>query len=362
MKKEQELERKQDILNYLKQLYENNTPEFIYYKTRFHSLGTRRAFSPRTRAASPATNRPTMKASLQTILTLAACLAAVSLAPAEDAKTYKITLHRPPTVGTKTRDVFQVKTARAQRLTSDGKVLKETKEELQAELAGVTEPLEVSPHGKIQKVKFTVEKFSVQMDAGAAQEALQAGAVISGALDEKGKPSFTANAGEISPEALKVLMIVFELTPDRPNDPNDDVVFATNQPRTVGSEWEVNKAEMIKSMPADIPFKLTENQISGRVKFPSVKQTAGQDECAVQAEVTMKPTEMTGMPPGFQLAGINLVIGVNGLIPVDEKTVMPFGKASFRMNINGHMDTPNGKVVMEMSESRDKEYKSQLVK
>jgi superfamily II DNA or RNA helicase len=27
---------KQDVLNYLKQLYENNTPEFIYYKTLFH--------------------------------------------------------------------------------------------------------------------------------------------------------------------------------------------------------------------------------------------------------------------------------------------------------------------------------------
>src|SRR5204862_207415 len=27
---------KDDVLNYLKQLYENNTPEFIYYKTLFH--------------------------------------------------------------------------------------------------------------------------------------------------------------------------------------------------------------------------------------------------------------------------------------------------------------------------------------
>jgi len=31
---------KQDVLNYLKQLYENNTPEFIYYKTLFHIFET----------------------------------------------------------------------------------------------------------------------------------------------------------------------------------------------------------------------------------------------------------------------------------------------------------------------------------
>ena len=30
---------KQDVLNYLKQLYENNTPEFIYYKTLYHIFG-----------------------------------------------------------------------------------------------------------------------------------------------------------------------------------------------------------------------------------------------------------------------------------------------------------------------------------
>ena len=303
-----------------------------------------------------------MKVALPIILTLAACFAAVSMAPAEDAQTYKITLHRPPIVGVKTRDVFQVKTARSQRLSSDGKVLKETKEAWQAELSGITEALEVSPHGKIQKVKFTVEKFSMQVDAGAAEVPLQPGTVVSGSLDEKGKPIFTSNLGAIPPAAAKVLTIVLELKQDRPNDSNDDIVFGTRQPRTVGSEWEINKAEMLSSVPSDMPFKIAENQISGRVKFPSVQQTADQKECVVQAEVTIKPTEMTGLPPGFKLAGIELVIGLNGLIPVDEKVVTPFSKATFLMKMSGTLDTPNGPVVMEMTETRDKEYKSQLVK
>ena len=328
-----------------------------------HEAAHRRAgnfSSPRRGCA--ATSLGMMKTALLPLLTLAACLAAFSPARAQDAKAYKITLHRPPVVGVKTHDVFQVKTERSQRISTGPKVLREMKEVLKADLAGVTEPLEVSPHGKIQKIKFTVEKFSVQVDAGAAVEALQPGSVVSGAIDEKGKPSFSSSAGVIPPAAAKVLAIVFELIPDRPNDTNDDTVFATTQPRAVGSEWEVNKAEMIKSMPADVPFKLAEAQITGRVKFPSVKQTGGQDECVVQADVTMKPTEMTGLPPGFKIGGIDLVVGVNGRIPVDQKAVTPFSQASFRMKVTGQMDSPNGKVDMEMSESRDKEYQSELVK
>lgn len=303
-----------------------------------------------------------MKAALPILLSIAAWLAAVSAAPAEDVKAYKITLHRPPVVGVRTRDVFQVKTARAQRLSSDGKVLKETKENLQADLAGVSEPLAVSPQGKLQKVQFTVEKFSVQVDAGAAEEPVKAGTVISGALNEKGKPSFTSSAGEISPAALKVLLIAYELRTDRSNDLNDDIIFGTTQPRTVGSTWDLNKAELLKSMPEDLKFKLTADAISGRVKFPSVTQTAGQDECLVQTDITMKPTEMQGLPPGFKIAEMELIVGMSGMVPVHEKAVIPFNKASFLMKMSGSMDTPSGPIVMEMTESRDKESKSQLVK
>lgn len=303
-----------------------------------------------------------MKDSLLSLLTLAACLAALSPARAQDAKAYKITLHRPPVVGAKTRDVFQVKTERSQRINSGPKVLREVKETLQADFAGVTDPVEVSPNGKMQKVRFTVEKFSTQVNAGAAEEPLKAGTVVTGALDEKGKPAFSSSAGPIPPAAARVLAIVFELLPDRPNDSNDDIVFGTTQPRAVGSEWDVNKAELIKSMPPDVPFKLTEAQITGRMKFPSVKQAGGADECVVQGEVTMKPTEMAGLPPGFKVGGIDVVVSMNGRIPVNPKAVTPFSQATFRMKVSGQMDSPNGKVEMEMSESRDKQYRSELVK
>src|SRR6185503_18650009 len=112
--------------------------------------------------------------------------AAAMLVPcsgAEDAKAYKITLHRPAQVGDITHEHIKLQTNRSMRMTGgdkplEGKLLDEKKEERKAELSGVREALEVSPHGKVLKLKFTVEKFSVQTGTEAAQEPFKAGTIL----------------------------------------------------------------------------------------------------------------------------------------------------------------------------------------
>ncbi len=41
---------KVEVLDYLKQLYDNNSPEFIYYKTLFHIFDSSRVASDKTDA------------------------------------------------------------------------------------------------------------------------------------------------------------------------------------------------------------------------------------------------------------------------------------------------------------------------
>ncbi len=299
-----------------------------------------------------------MRLSLPALLSVAALLSASPCSDAEDARACNIRLHRPRKIGARTHENFKMTVENSQRLSSDGRVVKETKEKIEADLSGLNETVEVSPHGKVQKLKFTVGKSSVRVNSVPVPDAFNAGAVISGMLDGKGKPTFSCTDGELAPTAIKILSILFELTPDRPNDTNDDIAFGTNQPRTVGSEWEINKAETLKSMPPDVPFKLTENQISGRVKFPSVKLIAGKEHYLVQAEVTLKPTAMTGLPPNFKLASLKLTAGMENVVPVDENAVIPSGKASLWKDITGDLDTPKGKLLMEIIERREKEEQS----
>ena len=295
------------------------------------------------------------------ILFTIALVASESLCHAEGVKTYKLKLERPEVVGNKSRVHVITQFGKSQKMTSGDTVLKENKEELKAEASGVLEILAVSPRGKVQQFKLTLKKFSVQQDAAAPVEPFEAGETIAGALDESGKASFTYDSGPIPAAALKALNELFPLRPDRPNAVADDVVFATEQPRAVGTEWEINKAAALKSAP-ELPFKLTEDEISGKVKFPAVKQIDGKEHCLIEAEIRMKPTQIKGMPPGFQIEKSEMVIRIESPVPVDEKVTTGEDKMTTRGEFLGTGDTPNGKVRVEFNMWQRRERESENVK
>ena len=283
-------------------------------------------------------------------------------AAADEAKSFTLKVSRPPHPGDKSLEHFKMTSEEARKVIMDGKKLKGEAEDVRGEATGILEVLEVSPHGHAQKIKFTVEKFKCQKDVEAEAEPFKAGTVIAGNLGGDGKETFTVDGGEIDATAAKVLKAVLELTKDSETDVTDDIIFRTSQPHAAGSEWEMDKAAIIKSFSKDMPFKLAEKEVSATVKFAAVKMIEG-TECAVlRPQAIMKPTVFKGMPEGFKARTAHFKLGGEVTIPLDEKLISPSEKSTLDMSLNGTFDSPNGMVEMEVFSRMERERESKPVK
>ena len=298
-----------------------------------------------------------MKYSLPAFLAVSiALIATAPLARADEAKSYLIKLNRPVTVGDKSHETFKYEAAKQQRVSSGEKVVSDKKEVLKAEVAGVGEVLALTPHGRIQKFTFKLEKFVVQTDEGAPQEPFKAGAIISGELNELGKAVYTSDGGEITKSARTVIEKLLELKPDKKIESDDDKIFGTLAPRAVGTEWKVIPADALATMPEDMPFKVAEKDLTGVVKFPAVKQVRGKDHGVFQAVITIQPKEMD--LKGLKLNSMVIRAVMEKDVPLDPKAIVPFSKTVFSSTMDADGNTPNGPVHLEMTASETKTNES----
>lgn len=243
-----------------------------------------------------------MKYHFAPLLSAAIVLASVSPVLADGGKSYTLKLHHDAVKGEKSKDHYKIQQSTTQKVLVGGKVAKEETEEIETETSGTRETLAVSPHNKPTEIKFTVDKFLLKTNDESGSK-LKAGAVIIAKLGDAKKPTFTVDGEEPEADVAKALALIFELSPDREKEVDDDVVFDTKKPHEVGSTWNANIAEMIASMPEDMPFTLNKDSAKGTVKFPEVT-TEGGVECAkVEIEAIMKPKGMKGMPPELKQIG-----------------------------------------------------------
>ena len=119
---------------------------------------------------------------------------------------------------------------------------------------------------------------------------------------------------------------------------------------------------MIKSLPEDMPFKLTEKDVSGKVSFPSVTMIDGKEYCLIRAVVKLNPREMKAMPATFKSTKAVMTVSMEKLSPVEEKLSTPSEKQIFEMVLNGTIDSPDGgKVLMESFTREERQRESKPV-
>jgi hypothetical protein len=302
-----------------------------------------------------------MKSPLR-VLIYASGLILACPALADEAKSYVLKLQRDPHAGEKSHESVKVTSEESVEATLGGRKLKSDAEEIRGELSGILEVIEVSPHGKVQKIQFTVEQFTCQKDVDAEEEPFEKGAVITGKLGGDGKEVYTVDGKQVGATAAKVLKAAFELSKDRENDVTDDVIFRTAQPRSPGTEWEMDKEALIKSLPDDVPFKLAVKEVTATVKFDSIKKVDGAECALLRPTATMKPSKITGLPPGFKSNVSSLTISGEMLVPLDEKLIIPSGKTIVEMKLDGTVDSPNGQAEMKIYNRTEKVNASKPVK
>lgn len=147
-----------------------------------------------------------MKPHLLSISLCAAALVIPFSASAQEAKKYQLKLDRPDKAGDKSREELSATLEKSQRITQKGKVLKEDVSDTKVSLTGTLEILEVSDKGKIRKLTFKVEKFTVQEEDQTEEQPLKEGTVITGtAVAGKEKNKFEVDGKDVEEKTAEVL-------------------------------------------------------------------------------------------------------------------------------------------------------------
>ncbi|HWB06764.1 MAG TPA: hypothetical protein VG796_27315 [Verrucomicrobiales bacterium] len=283
-------------------------------------------------------------------------------ATAEEAKTYTLKLHRPPSAGDKSHEHFKISSEQSRKVSLGKQKLDENAEDFRGDFSGILEVLEVSPHGKPLKLQFTVETFKCQNGVDAETEPFKAGTVITAKVGKDDKAEFSIPNGKIEETAEKVLKGVMEMSKDRENDTTDDIVFGTDKPRAAGSEWPLDNKAMAKSIPPDFPFKVTESELSGTVKLAGMKSVDGVEHGILQSKIDMKPSSLNGLPPAFKISSVSVKVTTEKLVPLDEKRISPSDNMKMEMQLTGTVDSPNGKATIEVFSRVEKQSESKPVK
>jgi hypothetical protein len=306
--------------------------------------------------------RPRMRTNPLLLSVCAAALIVPFSASAQDGKKYQLKLDRPDKAGDKSQEVFSATLEKSQRITQGDTTLKEEVSDVKMELSGEQEVLEVSAQGKVKKLSFKVEKFTLKEEENPVQEPFKPGTVITGTGGEDGKEKFEADGKEIKGRAAEALSEVLSMNGARKKQIDEDAAFGTKEPRAVGSEWDVDAKAFLESMPDDMPLVLKPESVRGKAKFPAVKTINGVECCQFQMSVTMKPESIKGMPPGFKLETVNIKVGGEQMVPVDGALQVPAEKMDQQMEFSGSIPSPAGAVKIAVFNRTVKERTSKPVK
>jgi hypothetical protein len=268
-------------------------------------------------------------------------------------KSYLIPLEREDKVGDKVAWKITGATSQKQIVHVNGERMQEEKVDITGSLEGTFETMAVSEKGNIMKYRILVDKLTMKEGAGEEQTILKDGAEL--IAEQKGEKAVYLVGGEDADETvIKLLEVMIDLS-DIESQVSDDVAFGTDEPHKVGEEWDVRPAEIMKSMPKDMPFKIDEKGISGTMKFLAVKEHQGQQCAEVTSTINIKPGKMKDLPVELKLSKNNIKVQLTGTLPLDKTQPPVVQKESLQMDIQGSAEGPGGEMTMQISHSQSRE-------
>jgi len=237
----------------------------------------------------------------------------------------------------------------------DDKVVQEKTEKISGKLSGVLEVVETNARKKTTKFKFVVDKMTLQKDDEAESTPLAAGTEILVQRGKDGKIGGLVMGKEVDEDIVKLLDLFFELPKDKEPAIHTDEAFGTDQPHKPGSEWALDIAKVIKSMPEDMPFEVDVDGSSGKMAFPEVKTVDGTECSSVQAKMLLKVKAMKDMAPGMKITKAAVDLSMKGLLPTDPALPDFGGTMKMDFNFVGTMATPDGNsAVFKVKAAREK--------
>ncbi|MHC5113569.1 MAG: hypothetical protein ACYTGP_03975 [Planctomycetota bacterium] len=252
--------------------------------------------------------------------------------PAETAATeYRIRLHRPMEVG----QVMHVRGFGMQEQFTTAEMPNGTQptqgSRLHVDFEAEGKVLAVDAKGRPSRVSYQVLKCEMRRD-GSPQVIAEPGTTIV-ASEEAGatnKTIFEIDGRRVDSDAHAALTIVAALDNE---SMTQDEVLGTDQPRTVGESWDVNRAKMAELFRQQSKSPVAPENVSGTTTLTGVTTQDGYPCLVVHSNITTENAVpgIDDIPAGFEIEKGSMTMSIQQTLPED--TNLPSLSDSARMDL-----------------------------
>ncbi|MFM7182364.1 MAG: hypothetical protein ACKO2G_12990 [Verrucomicrobiales bacterium] len=271
-----------------------------------------------------------------------------------------IPVDRPSKVGDKLKMAIEGEALSNMKVTAGEQEVQNDKEEWKAQME-VTQTVEkVNASGDASELTIEIHKSSLTKD-GKTGELLPAGTVVKTVAKVAGeKEGFTVDGKAVDESTSEVLGMLIDVSADEKDKGDENKAFGVDQPRKPGEEWEVNAAELLATMPPEMPFMLDPATVKGKMKFVELTGEGENTSALLQGEVQFGMKGMKGLPPNASFDGSTFKIALDGLFPLAKEKPSTREGMSMILTLRGKIAAGEGQI-MQMNGDTTMVRKSRLL-
>lgn len=268
-----------------------------------------------------------------------------SLLPAEEG--FVIPVDRPLKAGDKIKMSIEGQSVSKMKVTAGGEVVQSEDSEWEATLEATQTVEKVDSKGDATELTIEIHKSALTKE-GKTADLLPDGTIVKAVAKGVGeKDQFTVNGEDVEEATRDVLDILFDLSLDEKAKGDENKAFGVDQPRKPGEEWEINAAELLATLPPEMPFILDPAATKGKMKFVELTGEGDTRTALLQGEIELGMKSMQGMPPGAKFEGSSLKIALDGLFPLAKDKPATREGMSMIMVLKANIPTPDGNAAMD---------------
>ncbi len=264
---------------------------------------------------------------------------------------HRIGLFRPSFVGERARVKRTVTDLTTERVSQNGKQVKNVTLRRHVLLEGVAETLSINGARVPVRTRYVVERFEAGTPEG-MRPVVAPGTVLTIQRGDEKQQSVTSDKGALTAEQIAAVNLAVSLRIGRDNDQR---IFAGKEPRSVGESWPINSELGRASMEEEGVGKL--RSLGGNSTLVAERDVDGIPCLEVMSRMEGDIETLPDLPPDTTVVRGKLRARLSGLFPKDPKQPALLKTSSMTFEITTRTKTPEGIVEVNLNAQRDGEFR-----
>jgi len=265
------------------------------------------------------------------------------------AQPYDIQFIRPFEMNDSFQYTAEGSTTQKMAVMMNGQPMQDQSKSIKGSISALLTIQKVDEEGTPTESTFTVDTFAGEVD-GSPVEAIEKGTVITAVSGEDDSMTFSIGDEKATGPTDELLQALLAIATGDSSE--TDSILGTDEPQSVGDEWDVSAGEMLESM-KESGMQISADTVTGKAKLVEKVDSPVGEALKIEADINIDLSK-SPMPMPIEIEEAGLVVEMDGLLPVDPEAHSPERQMTLSMKMKGAGEPqPGAKMEMNMTMEQD---------